>query len=1790
MATSRRRRRRRRHRTRGRGPPRRARWPLRRRRHRPVLFGGGGGGGRIALSVGETIGFESIDPDPAPAAVRARSELQGEQRFGGAGTIFVELVDPASGDPLDDGALTLANPTGAPAAVSPLPSLGDATVLDVDPVTGVLTLEAPSSSGDLTGETLVLEPGDGEPTLLWTITGCDTVVGVSPRQLQLTTDASEDDLANLAALLGGDVVNAHGRSRFASVSASGRTRLVTGDDLEILPSGETTPILNDRAALSLTNGARVLLRGEAPVLSATPSVASGGELRVGQTVSLSWSADDLVGLRWITRHWSPDTTPTTNIFIDERLSAAVNGLPLQVPVNQPAGPVSYVATARDLADRVGTIELTWTVLPNEPPSATLSLADGVPAVLPAGGSTTVVVHAQDAEGLASVGLNATGPSTSPSQLVSTSGTSQDITFTVTARPDATGDDPIVLQAVVTDISGVSVTTSTLELPVTPDTTPPVPAVDLSPALPGDTYTGGDLITLTATATDDVGVTSLSIGLDGQTWNGTSGSLQAQWTAPAVTELTTYTATVEAADAAGNVAAVTRDLMVEPNDNASAPTAEILCPSEGALLPAGWDAFAITAEATDDEGVAKVEFYLGTEVTPFATVIPDSGTPATFTATATAPPLPTDVGEGVTLQYRVRAFDAANNHRDAFTTITVVEAVDLDPVEGYNDWASLADQMVVLRSGTLTLTAPRTVGGLIVLPGAKITHPAATPTVPRAAELNVGSDVYLACGASVDASGRGYAENTTHPGATPPGMSGGGSHLGYGGGSAGSTFGSVSRPHEAGGGGATNGYNSAQPGGGVLRLIVGGNLQCDGVISALGYSASTEASGAGGSIWLTVAGDVSGQGVIEARGGGSSSIYRGAGGGGAIALEYGGILTLPYGSLDASGGATNNLGGAGTIFLKGPDSTFGNLIIDNKGIDGASTALPALGSGVALTGSSGVTLVTDKTSIPTYFVGHWVELSDPDGTLKGTWQIVAIDGSSLTLADGASVAEGDSWQGVYRFDKVTIRASGRLSSSDPIRSATASFEGGSTGDGAAIYSDLDVSGLLEVSGPIRARRITAGSLTVHSGGTLSHPSTSSSVESLTVTVANDLMVEVGGSIDASGRGYPEETTYPGATGPEPNAGGSHLGLGGRSSTGSTYGSVTRPQEPGGGGDLYHGYPDVHGQPGGGVLHLTVGGNLQCDGAIRANGSATARQASGAGGSIWLTVTGSVSGQGVIEAKGGSAPPSSRASGGGGAIALEYGGTLTLAEGSLKVSGGSYSYIGGAGTVFLKRPNSTFGDLIIGPNYYAAIATVLPGLGSGIAQTGSSGTTLVTDKSSIPAYFVGHWVEVSDPDGNLKGTWQVVAIDGSTLTLADAATVAEGDSWQGVYRFDKVTIRANGRLSSSDPIRSASTSLEGSPSGSGDLILLDFDVSGLLEVSGHVSTRNITAGSLIVHSGAWLMNPYPSSDTSTESLIVNIAGDLVVESGGLIDATGRGYGSDTTYPGAIPPEQDAGGSHLGYGGGPAGSTYGSVTRPQEAGGGGSIHHYYFDLPGMHGGGAVRLTVGGDLQCDGEIRANGGASSDQNGGAGGSIWISVAGDASGQGAVLSKGGARRGGGGAVALEYGGTLTLPTVALDTSGADGYYSGGAGTVFLKVPDSTFGDLIVDNKGTDGPSTALPGLGSGIAQTGSSGVTLVTDKSSIPAYFVGHWVEASDSGGTIKGTWQVVAIDGSTLTFADGATVAEGDSWQGVYRFDSLTIRGSGTSVELRPDPVCYSLLRGRFNRRRRCHVLPQSTSPACSR
>ncbi len=99
-----------------------------------------------------------------------------------------------------------------------------------------------------------------------------------------------------------------------------------------------------------------------------------------------------------------------------------------------------------------------------------------------------------------------------------------------------------------------------------------------------------------------------------------------------------------------------------------------------------------------------------------------------------------------------------------------------------------------------------------------------------------------------------------------------------------------------------------------------------------------------------------------------------------------------GNVAASARDGDEKGGAGTIYLKSPAGIHGDLIVDNANVVGQSTELPSLGSGVALDGSGGAVLVTDRgVAIPAYFVGHWVEVTAADGEVKGTWRIGEIGG-------------------------------------------------------------------------------------------------------------------------------------------------------------------------------------------------------------------------------------------------------------------------------------------------------------------------------------------------------------------------------------------------------------------------------------------------------------------------------------------------------------------------------------------------------------------------------------------------------------------------------------------------------------------------------------------------------------------------------------------------------------------------------------------------------------------------------
>ncbi|MFL6248273.1 MAG: Ig-like domain-containing protein, partial [Thermoanaerobaculia bacterium] len=1333
-----------------------------------------------------------------------------------------------------------------------------------------------------------------------------------------------------------------------------------------------------------------------------------------------------------------------------------------------------------------------------------------------------------------VNLSSASPyATVPSSMTIPSGvlTSQ---FDVT-----TTEPPANTDAAITASVGASFRTTNLT--VMRDTTGPTVTITAPAANTQYVEGSATLINVRATVADDFsGVKRVYATIDGKSAdlardNSQPGLYTGNIAAPFIegTENAIRDLTVTGIDGRDNpTTSAPVPLVIKPIVDPNQPTLAWACSSSGAIYPAGYAArLRVQAVAPNAQNpIQSVTFTItdpsGTSTTVNAPLIDAANKLYEFMWTVPA------AADGAIYQIRATAmtFSGSTAITDAEVTV-VAGATEIAAAQtiAATD-TSLDDKTVVVREGiTLTIAGTHRFKRLVLLTNA-IVRPATTVVLDVTADA-----VYVACGALIDGEGRGYPPSVTYPGASLPGNGSGGSHMGVGGLwdlPVSSTYGSVYRPYEHGAGGEHGSYGRY---GGAAMKFTAARVSVDGVIRTPGYSDGNERGGAAGSIWID-AGKVTGVGSIEANGGAN---YYSHGGGGAVAVTYTDASSvLP--KLHARSGANagkNHYGGAGTVYVKGPQSTYGTLTIDNEGLDGQETQLPSLGRGTAAAGSTGAILVTDRAaSIPAYFAGHWVEIANASGTLKGTWRIGTIDAKTATLVPNAgetiNVQQGDSWQGVYRFDSVTVLGRAKLGSVDPIRDLPTLAVNGPTSLVTPIAA-TEVS----ISGAVAATSVAATNLTINSGAVLSNLSSGT----LQLEVSGTL--DVKGSIDVTGQGYAAGVTYPGATNPANGSGGSHIGVGGLwdAPVSSTYGSVYFPQELGAGGE----HPS-YGRPGGGALRINAA-NLAVSGAIRSNGYSDGNERGGGGGSIWITAA-KITGTGTIEANGGSDYYSH---GGGGALAIEY----TDASSSLPVlrarsgSNAGKNHYGGAGSIYVRGPQSTHGTLTIDNGGFDGQETQLPSLGGGIAASGTTGATLVTGRATdIPPYFAGHWIEIRNAAGTLKGTWRIASIAAKTVTLApngnETIAVAAGDKWQGVYRFDTVTVRGGAKLASPDPIRDTTSFDVTGPAS----LRSPFDVPQL-NLSGSITTSQLVGTNVTINSGAVITN------VTNGTMSIDVSGTLTVN--GTIDVTGQGYTGGVTYPGAANPGNGSGGSHIGIGGLwdlPLSSTYGSVYRPQELGAGGEHSSY-----GRSGGGALRIDAG-TLVMNGVLRANGYSDGNERGGAGGSIWITAT-EIRGTGVIEANGGScyySHGGGGAVAIEYTDpTSVLPALVARTgSNAGKNHYGGAGSIYVKGPTATFGNLTIDNGGFAGQATSLPSLGSGIAAAGSSGATLVTDRTiDIPTYFAGHWVEIRGADGNVKGTWRIDTISGKSVTLLPMATetinVVPGDSWLGVYRFDNATVRGT---------------------------------------
>jgi len=805
-----------------------------------------------------------------------------------------------------------------------------------------------------------------------------------------------------------------------------------------------------------------------------------------------------------------------------------------------------------------------------------------------------------------------------------------------------------------------------------------------------------------------------------------------------------------------------------------------------------------------------------------------------------------------------------------------------------------------------------------------------------------------------------------------------------------------------------------PGAGSYYGIYGGS---GGGYGGLGGETSSVGGGVYGSIITP---------LDLGSGGGNSYDAQGGAGGGAIKIRASGTLTVngTIGANGSNGHGDQYQGGGGSggsIYIVVETFTGSGCIVVNGGNGGGHDR----GGGGGAGGRIAVYYANNSyTGTITAYGGVGVK-NGGAGTIfmKSTSQ----NYGDLLIDNNNNEGVTSIVDGTYTFDSVAVKNKAKLeiSSGDSITSTEFDIQNGEvTNEGKVSITNFNVesggisyhNGGSLVTDNLQIGNgstfylntgLSANNLAILSGGMLTHSPEDSDFN---LTVANNLTIEPGGNIDVSGKGYPAKSgpgagSYYGIYG---GSGGGYGGLGGETSSvgGGVYGSIITPLDLGsGGGNSY----DAQGGAGGGAIKIRASGTLTVNGTIGANGSNghgdQYQGGGGSGGSIYIVVE-TFTGSGCIVVNGGNGGGHDRGGGGGagGRIAVYY--ANNSYTGTITAYGGVGVKNGGAGTIFMKSTSQNYGDLIIDNNNFDGVT----GLVDGEYHFDS---IIIKGKSKL---------ELSSEDNVGVG---IIKVSNGCLENS------------GVINVDEVVLGDGGEMYH-----------EG-----GEFIpnYIEIKEGGVFYLDDRVEVSNIDirTGGKLTHS---------AGDRDFDLVVRD---SLVIEEGGSIDVSGKGYGGGEG-PGAGGYGLDGGGA--GYGGkggdscrgGVGGEVYGSIIEPCDLGSSGGSDG---QREGGMGGGIVTLDILGTLTIDGSITANGmnGAlgsySWDRNtgGGSGGSIYITV-GTITGSGVITAHGGngpsyscysGGGGGGGRIAIYYE-EKDIFLGIITVMGGSGYQYGQEGTIYLK--------------------------------------------------------------------------------------------------------------------------------------------------
>ncbi len=495
----------------------------------------------------------------------------------------------------------------------------------------------------------------------------------------------------------------------------------------------------------------------------------------------------------------------------------------------------------------------------------------------------------------------------------------------------------------------------------------------------------------------------------------------------------------------------------------------------------------------------------------------------------------------------------------------------------------------------------TVTGDVSIAGGRVTHLSNGDAQTFRLRLDVGGNLTIGSGASIDAAQRGYGFGKS-PADGAPGVHAGGRH-----GLSDKVYGDVKEPIAIGAGSVAQDGNGA--GGGAVYLTVGGSVTIDGELRAnayLGSDGATVNSGAGGSIFIRAA-SVGGEGIMRASAARNGYCPQPASGGriGIVLTdseELGMALSRIafYGSIGSNGG-----GGGGTLCVRTPTKPNGTLYVQNQQI--ATT----IGDG--------------RHTLP-----------HPDTTCVipagETWTVDALvfrQSGVLSIPSGAKLVLANGYQSV----------SGENSTANVYPSGGILMRGGVIDAGAESPYVIQNNWTLSADGAETPVTLD-GNVVVKAGaslGSLRLFSSTADTRYTSIVVNGDLTVEEDGLLASVGCGYSHVAQYAFGNGGTAVTGlldgalahGGQVGYYGSTNI-VAYGSICHPMLPGPVG-FYQGSGPLLFQ-GGGALKVSVSGALTLNGKALSRGAfSSTNKTPGGGGSLEI-VAATLGGTGSIDASG------------------------------------------------------------------------------------------------------------------------------------------------------------------------------------------------------------------------------------------------------------------------------------------------------------------------------------------------------------------------------------------------------------------------------------------------------------------------------------------------------------------------------------------------------------------------------